>query len=37
MEEVGMDYWFYPVEYGRHDADCFKKGLWKAMEYMYYK
>ena len=37
MEEVGMDYWFYPVEHGRHDPDCFKKGLWKAMEYMYYK
>ena len=37
MEEVGMDYWFYPIEHGRHDADCFKKGLWKAMEYMYYK
>ena len=22
-----MDYWFYPIEYGRHDEDCFKKGL----------
>lgn len=32
LNKRGIKHQFYPIEHGEHDADCFRSGLWKAVE-----
>ena len=32
LDDLGMKYVFERIDGGGHDAECFKTGLWKAME-----
>ena len=34
LDQWKTDYMFYSLENGGHDAESFKKGLWKAAEYV---
>ncbi len=34
MDKYKVNYQFYPLENGEHEPECFKAGLWKAVEYL---
>lgn len=33
LDDMDINYMFDPIDGGKHNAECFKVGIWKAMEY----
>ena len=33
LDKLKMRYKFIPIEEGKHELECFREGLWKAMKY----